>query len=126
MPDPRVTKLAQVMVHYSLAIQRGQKVYLQTNSIADEFNLAFYEEALKAGAHVTPVVEIPGATEAFLKLASDEQMNFTSPVSKLLIETYDARMVVLAEANTRELSGIDPKRLAQYRKARAPLFKKML
>ncbi len=129
MPDPRVQKLAQVMVHYSLGIKRDQKVFLQTSPIAHEFNLAFYEEAIKAGAHVVFFIDgpyYPGAQELFLKHASKRQMEFVSPVRQLLMETYDARMVVEAETNTRDLSGIDPKRIAQWRKANAPLFNKML
>jgi aminopeptidase len=117
------------MVHYSLAIKRNQKVYLQTAPIAHEFNLAFYEEAIKTGAHVTFAIDgayYPGAQEIFLKHATKMQLEFTSPVRKLMIETYDARMVVEAETNTRELSGIDPKRIALWRRANAPLFKKML
>jgi aminopeptidase len=129
MPDPRVQKLAQVMVHYSLEVKPNQKVYLQTAPIAHEFNLAFYEEAIRAGAHVTFAIDgayYPGAQEIFLKYASDEQLDFVSPVRKLMIETYNARMVVEAETNTRELAGINPERSARWRKANAPLFKKML
>ena len=129
MADPRIEKLAQVMVHYSLDIKPGQKVYLQTSPVADEFNLAFYEEAIKAGAHVTFAIDgayYPGAQEIFLKHASRKQLEFVSPVRKLMIETYDARMVVEAETNTRELTGIDPKRISLWRKANAPLFKKMV
>src|SRR5215208_7914532 len=129
MADARVEKLAQVMVHYSLAIKPGQKVYLQTTPIAHEFNLAFYEEAIKAGAHVTFAIDgayYPGAQEIFLKHASRKQLEFVSPVRKLMIETYDARMVVEAETNTRELAGIDPKRISLWRKANAPLFQKMM
>src|SRR5690349_7009282 len=129
MSDPRIKKLARVMVGYSLAIKRGQKVYLQTTPAAHEFNLAFYEEAIKAGAHVTFAIDgayYPGAFEVFMKHASREQIEFTSPVRKLMIETYDARMVVEAETNTRELSGVDPKRIAHWRRANAPLFQKML
>ena len=129
MPDPRIQKLAQVMVHYSLGIKPDQKVYLQTTPAAHEFNLAFYEEAIKAGAHITFAIDVgyyPGAQEIFLKHASKKQLEFVSPVRKLMIETFDARMVVDAETNTRELSGIDPERIALWRKANAPLFKKML
>src|SRR5512141_235700 len=129
MTDPRIKKLAQVMVHYSLAIKPGQKVYLQTTPAAHDFNLAFYEEAIKAGAHVTFAIDggyYPGAQEIFLKHASQKQLGFVSPVRKLLIETYDARMVVEAETNTRELAGVDPKRIALWRKSNGPLFKKML
>ena len=117
MTDPRIKKLAQVMVHYSLAIKRGQKVYLQTTPAAHEFNLAFYEEAIKAGANVTFAIDgayYPGAQEIFLKHASKAQLEWVSPVRKLMIETYDARMVVEADTNTRELSGVDPKRISQW------------
>lgn len=126
MADPRIKKLAQVMVHYSLALKRGQKVYLQTTPAGQDFNLAFYEEAIKAGAHVTVMMELPGANEVFLKHASNQQLDFVSPVRELVHTTYDARMVVEAETNTRELAGVDPKRIAYYRKANAPLFQKML
>jgi aminopeptidase len=129
MTDSRVTKLAQVMVHYSLGIKRGQKVFIQTSPAAHEFNLAFYEEAVKAGAHPTFAIDgnfYPGVQEIFLKYASKEQIEFVSPVRKLLIEKFDARMVVEAEVNTRALAGIDPKRIALWRKANAPLFTKML
>jgi len=127
--DPRIKKLAQVMVHYSLAIKHGQKVYLQTAPAAHEFNLAFYEEAIKAGAHVTIAIDgayYPGAQEIFLKHARKEQLEWISPVRKLMIETYDARMVVEAETNTRELAGTDPKKISLMRKANAPLFHKMV
>jgi len=129
MADPRIKKLAQVMVHYSLAIKSGQKVYLQTAPAAHEFNLAFYEEAIKAGANVTFAIDgayYPGAQEIFLKHASKKQLEWVSPVRKLMIETYDARMVVEAETNTRELAGVDPKRISLWRKANAPMFQKML
>ncbi len=126
MPDPRIKKLAQVMVHYSLGIQRGQNVYIQTSPIAQEFNLAFYEEVIKAGAYITVMMDLPGALEIHLKHASKKQLEYISPVRDLLINTYDARMVVEAETNTRELAGIDPKRIAHARRAQAPLFQKML
>ena len=129
MTDPRIAKLAKVMVHYSLRIKPDQKVYVQTPPAAHELNLAFYEEAIKAGAHVTFSIDgafYPGAQEIFLKYANNKQLDFVSPVRKLMAETYDARMVIEADTNTRELAGVDPKRIARLRKANAPLFTKMM
>ncbi len=123
MPDPRVTKLAKVLVHYSLELKPGQQVVLQTSPLADELSLAFIEEAVKAGAHVFTLNAIPGAGEVFLKNASDEQLDFILPVRELIYKTFDSRMVIEAEANTRELAGVDPRRLARQRKANATLFK---
>jgi aminopeptidase len=126
MADPRIKKLAQVMVHYSLGIKRGQKVYMQTSPAAQEFNLAFYEETIKTGAHIDVLTELPGAAEVFFKYANKQQLNYTSPIRELVHTTYDARMVVEAEYNTHELAGVDPKRISLSRKANAPLFHKMV
>ncbi len=123
MPDPRIKKLAKLMVHYSLKIQPGQQVFLQTTPLADELSLAFIEEATKAGAHLLIQNAVPGASEVILKQASDEQLDFLMPIRKTIFETFDARMVIEALSNTRELAGIDPKRMARIQKANTPLFK---
>ena len=123
MPDPRITKLAKVMVHYSLQLKPGQQVYLQTTPLADELSLAFFEEATKAGAYVLVQNTIPGAREIFLKHATDEQLDFEMPIRRTIYETFDARMVIEADSNTRELAGVDPKRLARSHKTYGPLFK---
>lgn len=123
MPDPRVSKLAKVLVHYSLEIKPGQQVFLQTTPLADELSLAFIEEATKSGAHILTLNAIPGADEAFFKNASEAQLDFLMPVRKQLFETFDARLYIEALSNTRSLAGVDPGRMARYRKTYAPVFK---
>ncbi len=54
MTDPRVEKLASVLVHYSLELQRGQLVRIRGSALAAPQILALYRTALEAGAH--PVV----------------------------------------------------------------------
>ena len=126
MSDPRVKKLAQIMVQYSLNVKPGQLVHLATSPLADEFNLAFIEEVTKAGGFVFASNAIPGAAEVFLKNASTKQLDTVNPINKMLVETIDARMIVQANANTRELSGVDPKKTARAQKSNAPLFKTLL
>ncbi len=124
--DPRVAKLANVLVHYSLELKPGQQMVLRTNPLADELNLAVYTEAVKAGAHVFVMNAIPGAQEAFFKNAADEQLDFVSPIAKLVYDSFDAMLVIGAEFNTRALSGVDPKRISRNRKAMAPISKTMM
>jgi aminopeptidase len=126
MPDPRVLKLAEVLVHYSLEIKPGQQVSLRANPLAEELALAFYREAVKAGAHVLPQISLPGFDEIFFKYANDEQLDFIPPVRKLVTESFDAELAIGAEFNTRSLSGVDPARISRMRKARAPLSKAYL
>jgi aminopeptidase len=121
--DPRVAKLAKVLVNYSIALKPGDQFVLQTSPLAEELNLAVYEEAIKAGANVLVQQSMPGAEEIFYKYASDAQLDFISPVRRLITETFNASLYIEAEHNTRSLSGIDPSRMARSRKAGAPLSK---
>jgi aminopeptidase len=121
MPDPRVTKLAQVMVHYSLNLQPGELFLLETSPLAEELSLEVYKEAVKAGAHVTIQSDLPGAQEVFYRYASDDQLIHVSPLRKLITETFDANLYIDAAHNTRSLSGIDPGKIAQVNKANAGL-----
>jgi aminopeptidase len=122
MTDSRIRKLADVMVNYSLELKPGQKFWLRTTPLAEELNLAVYEEAVKAGAHVFVDQRMPGAEEIFYEYASDEQLDYVSPIRRIIIEQFDAELFIEAEHNTRSLSGVAGSRLARSRKAMADLF----
>jgi len=117
-----VSKLAKVMVNYSLELQPGQKFWLRTTPLAEELNLAVYEEAVRAGAHVFIDQRMPGAEEIFFKYASDEQLDYVSPLRRIIVDTFDAELFVEAEHNSRSLAGVDGSRMARSRKAMAELF----
>ncbi len=123
MPDPRVSKLAQVLVQYSLDLQPEEQFVFRTSPLAEELNLAVYEQAIKAGAHVTLQMSMPGAAEIFYTHASDAQLEFVSPIRRLIAETFTASLYIEAEHNTRELSGTDPNKQAQVSKAGAEVTK---
>jgi aminopeptidase len=123
MPDPRITKLARIMVDYSLRLKPGQQVQIRTHPIAEELTLAVFEEAVKAGANVFIQSVTPGADEVFYRHASEAQLDYVSPVRKLVAETFDASLNIWSEHNTRSLSGIDPVRISRVAKAGAPLSK---
>jgi len=126
MPDPRVSKLAKVLIHYSLEIKPGQKLRISASPLVSELTLAAYEEAIKAGAHVFVEQPLEETEEIFYKFASDEQLDFVQPVRKLITETFDANLIIDASSNRRMLSGVDPKRMARSAKARTELTKTFL
>jgi aminopeptidase len=123
MPDPRVTKLAKVLVNYSVEVQKGQQVLIRTAPNADELTLAVYEEVIKAGGHPLVLNQVPGTNEIFFKYASDEQLDYVSPVIKNVLETFEASITIWTDHNTRKLSGVEPKRLSRSQKAQSALMK---
>src|SRR5206468_3222645 len=55
MTDPRCTKLAKLLVEYSTALKRGDRILLDLIDVPDEFGIELIRAARAAGA--TPVVE---------------------------------------------------------------------
>ncbi len=123
MADPRLTKLAQVLVKYSMELKPGEQFILRCDALAEELSRAVYKEAILAGAHVTVQNSLPGLGEIFYKHANDDQLAHISPVQRMIIENFDAMLQLCADYNTRELSSVDPKRMGLARKAQAELFK---
>lgn len=126
MTDPRVSRLAKVLVHYSVAVKPGQQLQIVTSPIASDLTLAVYEEAVKAGANIYLDQGLDEASELFFKYASDAQLDYVSPVRKLIYETFDAQIVIEATPNRRILSAIDPSRMARRSKANSPIMKTYL
>lgn len=126
MSDPRLTKLAQVLVRYSLDLQPGEEFCLMTTPLAEELALAVYHEAILAGAHVYVQTNLPGANEILFKHASDAQIDYVSPVMRFVVERFAAFLQIGAPRNTRELSGIEPARQSRAQKAQAEILKILL
>lgn len=121
MADIYVEKLARVLVQYSLNLQKGEQLVLRTSPLAEPLTKAVYKEAVLAGAHVLVLNKTPGLEEIFYKFAQEHQLDYVSPVQKLIVETFDASLYIEAEHNTRELSAIDPARIRRARQAGAEL-----
>ncbi|MFN2432297.1 MAG: aminopeptidase [Gemmatimonadota bacterium] len=118
MVDPRVEKMAAVLVDYSLDVQPGQLMLLQAMPEAEPLVLEVYRRALRRGAHVDARISLPGLAETYLRNASDEQLRHVSPTDELVTERYDAFLRIGADVNTRALTSVDPVKLVTAQAAR--------
>ncbi len=126
MTDPRLSKLAEVLTHYSLKVQPGQLVRISGPALAAPLIVEAYRCALEAGAHAYTRVHIDALDELFLKKATDEQLRYISPVSECEVEKIDAELGIWAHYNTRSLTGVDPARQAIRREATRVLSQRFL
>jgi aminopeptidase len=60
--------------------------------------------------------------EAFYEMANEEQLEFVSPVDRLLLEEYDARVSISSSTNTRALTHVHPEKMSRRQSAFRPLF----
>jgi aminopeptidase len=126
MRDPRLQKLAQVVVRYSLDIQPGDKLRIRCPVLAAPLVKEVYREAIRAGAHVHTRLALEDLNEIALREASDEQLTYVSELAQHEMEYFTADLYIWAETNTKHLTGVDPNRLALAQKAHAPITKRFL
>lgn len=123
MRDPRVEKLADVLVNYSVEVQPGEKVLIQGETAAEPLLKAIYTGVLKAGGHPLMVISLPGIDELLYRHASDEQLLHVPEPMKMAVETYDVSIGVMGSENTKALSGVDPAKMVLRRRGRTELSK---
>jgi aminopeptidase len=112
-----LSRLAQVLIRYSLNVQPGNLVAIQGGIEAIPLLREVYRETLRAGGHPELNLDMEDAREIYLKEANEDQLNFVSPITQLIAERFDCLLYVDAETNTRRLSRVDPEHAAKRRKA---------
>jgi aminopeptidase len=125
MADPRIEQLADVLVAHSTQVEEGDLVVIEASPIAAPLVNELYRRILRAGGQPEPRVVLPGAAEALIARANEDQLDWVSPRAVEDVERADARIVVLGDENTRSLTSAAPDRLARIARAREPLRRRV-
>jgi aminopeptidase len=108
--DPRVERLAELIVGYSLGLRERQLMRIDGPPVATPLIAALHRAALRAGAHPYASVELEGIDELKIAEASDAQLEFISPIDWEEIERLDAIVTIWSQSNTRALTRLDTER----------------
>ena len=114
-------RLAELVVSYCIDAQPGETVLLEAPSLAAPLVNELYRRVLAAGAHPLPRVAVDGAEELVLREATERQLDWVNPRRADELRLADARVIVYAEWNSRELTSVDPARQARVARAHEPL-----
>lgn len=115
--DPE--KHALLLTDYCFAAQSGERVLVQTTTLALPLVSALHRLLLERGA--TPIVrlEYPEQLDDFYRLAPDHLLDTTEPL--LLAEVESIQASTRIQTPTAPVVGLDPLRAARHRKALAPV-----
>lgn len=119
--EKQVLRLADILVNHSVKAKKGEIVRISCGEQAKPLALAVFREALRAGAHPLLSVGFDDAQRIFFEEASDAQIAHLPPTKRYEAKRIDADIVIVAPGNTRALSHIPPKKLADKRKATRPI-----
>jgi len=120
--DPRVANLAKILVGYSTAVKEGETCLIEGPTAAEPLIAAAYDEVLDAGGHPVVSMTFDDQQSSFLGRASDDQLEWLSPLSTWAADEADCRIAIGAATNTRALSGISPERQTRRQAATRPLM----
>ena len=101
MADPRVERLADVLVNYCTAIQAGDWVLINGHVLALPLVEQVVREVLRAGGHPTIQLNADELNAAEIEEASEAQLSWVSPATAMMAEQLDARIVDRAPRPTR-------------------------
>ena len=113
MADPRVSKLADLLVNYSLGLRPGELVRIDSSTAAAPLVTEVFRHAVRAGAHPRTRIEVDGLDVIAVHESSEEQLGFVSEIDRFEVENLDAIVTIWAERNTRALTQADPKRVSR-------------
>ena len=110
MADPRLANLAKLLVEYSVKVKSGDWVLVRGHVVAEPLVTEVIRQVVKAGGLPTIQLSSDDLEEVFLLEASEEQLQWVSPINEMLYNQADVMMSIRATANTRAQTGIDPQK----------------
>ena len=123
MTDPRLKKLADLLVSYSVKVQPQEWVLINGHMMAEPLVSEVLRAVLEAGGYPQVLLHSDDIVENSLKYASDDQIDWISPATKLLYQEADVLIALRAFENTRHMAGIDPKKQQRSAQAKQELMR---
>jgi len=126
MRDPRLDKLADNLLDYSLELQPGEKVGIEGEAGSRDLMIALVEAAYRRGA--MPFVEMgdPQLRRAWLLGATREQLDLRASWEMQKFKDLDASLYILAGDNASESADVPGGVLEASRLANEPLMELVL
>jgi aminopeptidase len=124
MRDPRLDKLADVLVNYSTKVKPGDLISIASEPAAMPFIEAVTIAVLKAGGNPFWLPRTELMTELLLAHGNETQLKYLSPITMDITEKIDVQISAWCQINTRHMSRVDPARAVLLQTARRPAFKR--
>ena len=126
MRDPRLDKLAAVLVNYSTGVKKGDLVRIGGEVPGLPLIEALYERVLLAGGHPFVQLTTDNMDDTFFRVATDAQLAHVSPLQQQMVEAIDVYLGVWADENTKSRSNVAADKQALASQARKPFMKRLL
>ena len=121
MVDERIKKIADILVNYSIKVNKRSKILVSFTSEANDLALEVYKLILKKGAYPVIRPSLPGYEYAYYSLATPAQLKHYPKITEYIVKNTDGIIYLGGEYNTKELTSIDPKKISTRMKVTKPI-----
>lgn len=114
MTDPRISKLADVLVNYSCAVKSGEFILIEAIDVPHEFTTECVRVAANAGARPLVMLKSNQVQRALMLPATTEQWNVIADVEELQMKSVQCYIGARGNPNVSELSDVPAERQRIY------------
>lgn len=115
--DVYIEKMAKVLVDYCAKVKEKDKVLIRGTTLAAPLVEAVYKESILKGAHPEVSLSTDNMESIFYCHAQDHQLQYESPFLKYYVENLDAIISIKADYNAKDLTNVNPEKIAKRTKA---------
>jgi len=101
------SKYAKLLVDYCLEISKGDRMFIQSTTLAEPLVREVYRLAIRKGAFVVVDLEWREQVSIFYKEAQEHQLKWLSPNQQQVFSEFDAYLHIRAPFNLRESQNLD-------------------
>ncbi|MGE5610793.1 MAG: aminopeptidase [Bacillota bacterium] len=106
MTDPRIEKLAGVLINYSCGVKSGENVLIEAIDVPHSFTKALVSETKAAGGRPFVMLKSNEINRALMLAGTQEQWDLTADIERQLMEKAQCYIGARGNMNISELSDV--------------------
>jgi aminopeptidase len=122
MTDPRYTKLAKLLIDYSTALKRGERILLDLTDVPDEFGVELIRAARAAGAVPVVAARHTRLNRELLRGTDEAHATLERDLELFRMKRMQAYIAVRGSANVTENSDVASERMSLYSRINRPVL----
>jgi aminopeptidase len=114
MTDPRIEKLADMLINYSCAVKRGENILIEAIDVPHEFTAALVRTAHDAGGRPLVLLKSNQVNRALMLAGTQEQWETIAAVEKLQMSRMQCYIGARGNPNVSETSDVPKEKQQLY------------
>jgi aminopeptidase len=106
MLDPRVDKLASMLIRYSCAVKKGEKILIEAIDVPEEFTAALIRHTADVGGHPLVLLKSNAIDRALMLAGTKPQWELVSKLEKMQMQNVQCYIGARGKPNISEHSDV--------------------